>query len=158
MGANEFYQHYVKNGPIAKKKEKISKDLLAVRRIDHMLDPKLEKVNPVIEFNIPYSKPAKRLLNESSEDFRNRLLKERNLDKITEEELSKLENKIGRELSNSAEKAKKLRTDRLKKVSKLKAKKNAKIAAGIGAGLTLAGTGAYLTKKHYDKKKSEKKD
>ena len=55
-----------------------------------------------------------------------------------------------------------LRDSRLAKVKELKAKKlrarNFKIAAGIGAGLTLAGTGAYLTKKHYDKKKSEKKD
>ena len=33
-----------------------------------------------------------------------------------------------------------------------------KIGVGVGAGLALAGTGAYLAKKHYDKKKSEKKD
>lgn len=33
-----------------------------------------------------------------------------------------------------------------------------KIGVGVGAGLALAGTGAYLVKKHYDKKKSEKKD
>ena len=65
-------------------------------------------------------------------------------------------------LNDKVDKAKKLRSSRLEKVAKLKAKKlrarNLKTAAGIGAGLTLAGTGAYLTKKHFDKKKSEKKD
>ena len=56
-----------------------------------------------------------------------------------------------------------LRADRLAKVKRLKAIKarkvrNAKIGAGIAAGTVAVGTGAYLAKKHYDKKKKEKKE
>ena len=44
----------------------------------------------------------------------------------------------------------------------MKWSRNAKIGTSIGTGLTLAGTvavgtGAYLAKKHYDKKKNEEK-
>ena len=66
--------------------------------------------------------------------------------------------KIARE-----EAAKKLRTDRLAKAKELKAikarkqklAKNAKIGGGIAGGLAIVGTGAYLAKKHYDKKKDK---
>ena len=39
-----------------------------------------------------------------------------------------------------------------------KTSKNLRNALIGVAGLTALGTGAYLTKKHYDKKRSEKKD
>ncbi len=65
-------------------------------------------------------------------------------------------------LNNRVAKAKELRSSRLEKVAKLKAKKvrarNAKIGAGIAAGTAVLGTGVHLAKKHYDKKNSEKKD
>lgn len=61
----------------------------------------------------------------------------------------------------SKSEAKQLRADRLSKVEKLKAIKarkvrNAKIGAGIVAGTAVLGTGAYLAKKHNDKKKNRK--
>lgn len=47
------------------------------------------------------------------------------------------------------------RFKRLEQASKLRAK-NAKIGAGIAAGTVVLGTGAYLAKKHHDKKKDKK--
>lgn len=44
-----------------------------------------------------------------------------------------------------------------KNINPTKWSKNAKIGAGITAGAALIGTGAYLAKKHYDKK-NDKKD
>ena len=65
-------------------------------------------------------------------------------------------------LNDKVAKAKELRSSRLEKVAKLKAKKarvkNAKIGAGIVAGTAVLGTGAYLAKKHHDKKKNKKKE
>ena len=65
-------------------------------------------------------------------------------------------------IDSEAKARKQLRSDRLAKVKELKAKKlharNVKIGASIVAGTAALGTGAYLAKKHYDNKKSEKKD
>ena len=53
----------------------------------------------------------------------------------------------------------KLEADNLRQSKKVaKVAKNKKIALGVAGGLAVAGIGAYLAKKHYDKKKSEKKD
>lgn len=93
----------------------------------------------------------KQMPHESFDEFTRRVSKRSgNVDKIL----------------NDAENAKKLRLERLRKAEKLKHQrvvgkrlknlgKGALIVGGVGTAL---GTGAYLTKKHFDKKKSEKKD
>ena len=62
-------------------------------------------------------------------------------------------------LNNRVAEAKELRSSRLEKAAKLKAKKvrakNAKIGAGIAGGIAVLGTGAYLYNKNKKKKKED---
>ena len=107
--------------------------------------------------------------NKRSPEMKNRRLSILRLENFLKEEekrdaeraATKAAEEAAQKKLNAEKAAAELRKKRVAKVEKLRSKKafakNAKIGAGIAAGTVAVGTGAYLAKKHYDKKKNEEK-